>query len=47
MKKVILFSAVIVFAVLTLVGCTLSGLDLKVDKATTDKNVNVAPLQPK
>jgi len=44
MRKIILFGAVILFALATLVGCTLSGLNVKVEKATTDEGAGAATL---
>lgn len=41
-KKVIIFYATAIFLVMTMVGCTLKDMNVKVGEATTDKNVKTA-----
>ncbi|MDP7430399.1 MAG: hypothetical protein QGG97_02490 [Flavobacteriales bacterium] len=44
-KKILAFIAIFAISIMVLTGCSLSGLDLKVDEATTDKaNKDVNPL---
>lgn len=48
-KRVVLFTAVICFAVASLVGCTVSDLKFSVKELDTNekvKDANVAPLDP-